>query len=89
MGWNDHVDSELDATITDRVEEGYIVEGTADYGIAQQVIHQGYDSLSTAQKWTFDNRVLISLRRLQEHRKAERLRELVERDDYVGFTTGL
>ncbi|HVQ07416.1 MAG TPA: hypothetical protein VMS43_03170 [Allosphingosinicella sp.] len=89
MGWNDHVDFELYEMVSDAVDEGHLDEESAAYGIAQKFIHEGYDSLSDKQKWVYDNRVLPALKGLQEDRDAERRRELLERDDYVGFTTGL
>jgi hypothetical protein len=89
MGWNDRVDFELDEMVSDAVNEGFIEEGTAEYGVAQQVVHQGYDGLSERQKWVYDYKVLPALRALQDDRDTERRRELLERDDYFGFTTGL
>jgi len=89
MGWNDHIDFELYETVSDAVDEGFIEEGTPEYGIAQQVIHQGYESLTDRQKWVFDHKAWRALKGLQENRDAERRRELLERDDYVDFTTGL
>jgi len=81
MGWNDHVDFELYDTITDAVDEGYIEEGTPAYGVAQQVIHSGYDSLTDKQKWVYDNQVEPALKRLFEQREAEEQRARFERDD--------
>jgi hypothetical protein len=89
MGWNDHVDFELYEMISDAVDEGYIEEATPEYGVAQQVIHQGYDSLTDRQKWVYDNRILSALKRFQGMQDAQRRRELLERDDYVGFTTSV
>lgn len=80
MGWNDHVDFDLHDLVSDATDEGLIEEGTPAYGVAQQVINQGYDSLSDRQKWVYDHRVVPALRRLQEQRDAERARELLERD---------
>ena len=81
MGWNDHVDFELYEAVSDAVDEGYLEEGTPAYGIAQQVVDQGYDSLSDKQKWVYDNKVLPALKGAQEYHDAERRRELLERDD--------
>jgi hypothetical protein len=58
MGWNDHIDFELHDLIEDLVDEGYIEKGTASYGVAQQVIHSGYDSLSPKQRYVYDTIVL-------------------------------
>lgn len=57
MGWNDHVDWELNDAIQDLVDEGLLAEGTPAYGIAQQVIHSGFESLSEPQKHAFDRYV--------------------------------
>ena len=81
MGWNDHVDFELYETVSDAVDEGHLEEGTPAYGIAQQVIDQGYDSLSDKQKWIYDNKVLPALKAMQKEREADRIRELMERND--------
>lgn len=80
MGWNDHVDFELYEAISDAVDEGYLEEGTSAYGIAQQVVDQGYDSLSDKQKWVYDNKVLPALKGVQEHHDAEHRRYLLEKD---------
>lgn len=37
------------------VSGGYVEKGTAAYGIALKVIHEGYGSLSPKQKWVWDN----------------------------------
>ena len=80
MGWNDHVDFELHDLVSDATDEGLIEEGTPAYGVAQQVINQGYDSLSERQRWVYDNQVLPALRTLGEQREAQRRRDLFERD---------
>ena len=80
MGWNDHIDFDLHETVSDAVDEGYIEEGTPAYGVAQQVIHEGYDSLTDKQKWVYGHQVLPALKGLQEERDAEHRRYLLERD---------
>lgn len=57
MGWNDHMDWELNDAIQDLVDEGLLAEDTAGYGVAQQAIQEGYDSLSPKQKHVFDRHV--------------------------------
>ena len=37
MGWNDHVDWDLIEAIKQALEDDHLEEGTAAYGIAQQV----------------------------------------------------
>jgi hypothetical protein len=66
MGFNDHIDWDLVASLQDLVEEGELEEGTPAYGIVQQVIHQGYDSLSSKQLAVYDNIVVPALKRRGE-----------------------
>ena len=54
MGFNDHIDFDLHEAIQDLLDEGMLEEGTPAYGIAQQVIHTGYDSLSPKQRTLYD-----------------------------------
>lgn len=61
MGHNDHIDWETHEAIQDLLDEGLIKEGTTAYGIAQQVIHSGYDSLSSKQKFVYDKEVVSTL----------------------------
>jgi FixJ family two-component response regulator len=61
MGSNDHIDWELHTAISQALDENRIEEGSAAAGIAQQVIHQGYESLSPAQKAVYDRVVLPAL----------------------------
>ena len=63
MGWNDHADWLLDDEIRDLVAEGAFQEGTPAYGVAQKVIHEGYDLLSPNQRWVFDTYVAPALER--------------------------
>ncbi|RYY85105.1 MAG: hypothetical protein EOO15_17865 [Chitinophagaceae bacterium] len=73
MGWNDHVDWELNDAIQDLLDEGLLEEGTAGYGVAQQVIHDGYDSLSPKQKHVFDKYVGEPLAKRQEALNVQRI----------------
>lgn len=57
MGHNDHIDFELHDAIQDLVDEGLLEEGTPAYGIAQQVITQGWNSLSDRQRWVYEKHV--------------------------------
>jgi hypothetical protein len=61
MGWNDHIDFELHDAIEDLLDEGYLEEGTPAYGIAQQVIHSGYESLTAKQRYVYDHVVIPAL----------------------------
>ena len=66
MGWNDHVDWDANDAIKDLVAEGVLEEKTPAYGVAQQVIHEGYNSLSPNQRWVFDAYVVPALERRQK-----------------------
>lgn len=70
MGYNDHIDWELLELIRDLVDEGEIEEGTPAYGVAQQVIHSGYESLSAKQRAVYDLNVLPALERRAEELRA-------------------
>jgi hypothetical protein len=54
MGRNDHIDFELHDQIEDLVDEGIIENPSTPYGVAQQVINEGYESLSPRQRWVYD-----------------------------------
>ena len=49
MGVADY-DVELCEAIKDLVDQNVLVKGTAACGIAQQVIHEGYEQLTYAQR---------------------------------------
>ncbi len=58
MGFNDHMpDPEFTEIIAQIVSDDYLQPGTAAYGITQQVLHKGYDSLSRRQRYIYDNQV--------------------------------
>lgn len=57
MSLNDY-DQDLYELIAELVAEGELEEGTPVYGIAQQVVHMGYDSLSSKQKYVYDTHVV-------------------------------
>jgi hypothetical protein len=61
MSWNDHVDWDLQEAIEEAVERGFVEREALGYRIAQQVIHQGYETLSDKQRWIYDGSVLPSL----------------------------
>jgi hypothetical protein len=75
MGWNDHVDFELHDLIEDAVDAGWLEEGTAAYGVAQKVIHDGYDSLSPKQRHVYDTYVVTALEKRQEELEVQRIME--------------
>lgn len=66
MGVADY-DAELFEAVKDLDDQGILPKGHAAYGIAQQVIHDGYDSLSVAQRAVYDRVVVPALKsRAQE-----------------------
>ena len=71
MSVNDY-DEELYLMIEDLVDEGELEKDTPAYGISQQVIHQGYDSLTPRQKSVYDKIVVPALERLAERYEANR-----------------
>lgn len=79
MGWNDHVDFELHEAIEMLVEEGYLEEKTPAYGIAQQVIHQGYESLSDKQRWVYNS---VVVKALEDYEFDRDVAHAVQSDDY-------
>lgn len=64
MGWNDHYDFELAEMIDEAVNEGLLEETSAGYGVSQQVISQGRDSLTDKQQAFFDGAVASALKKL-------------------------
>ena len=82
MGWNDHIDFGLHEAIEDLVHNGQITKTIPTrtgkekrnpaYGIAQQVIDQGEQSLSTIQRETYEAIVIPALKR--RHSELESLR---------------
>jgi len=65
---NDY-DVDLYEAIEDLIDEVLLEKGTPAYGIAQRVIHNGYDSLTPKQRTLYDAVVIPAL-----ERRGERLR---------------
>jgi len=61
MGHNDHIDFDLYHAVEQLIEEGDIQPDAPAYGIAQQVIHQGYDSLSDRQRFLYERDISPAL----------------------------
>jgi hypothetical protein len=62
MSVNDY-NVDLYEAVEDLIDERELEKGTPAYGIAQQVIHMGYDSLSPKQRTLYDAVVIPALRR--------------------------
>ncbi len=74
MGHNDHIDFQFHDAIEDLVDEGLIEDRSKEYGVAQQVIHSGYDSLSIKQRVLY-NAVIVPA--LTERANEIRVSEIV------------
>jgi hypothetical protein len=61
MSVNDY-DVELFEAIEDLVAEGELEAGSDPFGVAQQVIHRGYESLSPKQRTLYDAVVIPALK---------------------------
>lgn len=73
MGHNDHIDFELYDRIQDLIDEGGLEENSDAHGVARQVIHQGYDSLSPKQRTLYDAVVVPALKRRGEEMEVNRI----------------
>ena len=69
MSVNDY-DVDLYEAIEDLVAEGELEKGTPAYGIAQQVIHNSYESLTPKQRTLYDAVVTPALQRRGEELRA-------------------
>jgi hypothetical protein len=56
-------DEELYEDIQDLLERGDLDKGAPAYGVAQQVIHRGYDSLTRMQRGLYDAVVVPALKK--------------------------
>lgn len=72
MSVNDY-DEQLYDAIEDLVAEGELEKGTPAYGVAQQVIHNGYDSLTPKQRTLYDAVVIPALKRRGEELRLTQL----------------
>ena len=68
MSVNDY-DIELHEAVEDLVESGWLDEGAVAYGIAQQAIHLGCESLSDKQRLAYDGIVERAL--VKRHNELE------------------
>jgi hypothetical protein len=72
MSVNDY-DEELYLAIEDLVASLELEKGSPAYGVAQQVIHSGYDSLSQKQRALYDAVVVPALRRQEAENEKNRI----------------
>jgi len=80
MGHNDHIDFELNDDIEELVDSLVLEVGTKEYGVAQQVIHQGHSSLTPKQQVVWDKGVFPLLKQLYEKREREHNQYLMNKD---------
>lgn len=71
MGVADY-DMELYEAIKDLVDQNILVKGTAACGIAQQVIHDGYERLTYAQRVIYNAVVVPAVKRREQQLEAIR-----------------
>lgn len=76
MGGYEDIDFELHEAVVDLVDEGHLEEGTPPYGIAQQVIHNGYESLSSKQRHIYDTVVVRALEKRGDELETRRIMEM-------------
>ena len=74
MSVNDY-DEELHMAVEELVDSGELEEGSPAYGVAQQVIHTGYESLSPKQRALYDAVVAPALERLGEKNEVTRIQD--------------
>lgn len=64
-------DYESHELLQDAVDKGMIEEGSAAHGVAKQCIDRGYESLSPAQKSTYERHVAPHLKTLAKRREVD------------------
>lgn len=71
MGHNDHIDYELNEAIEELNDTGGL--NAIAYGVAQQVISQGFNSLSDKQKAVWERYLVPFLKKRAEEIEANRV----------------
>jgi hypothetical protein len=66
MGWNDHIDDDLNVLLTELISAGYLFEGGAAFDVAKNVISQGKTSLTPEELTVFVEQIVPALRALEE-----------------------
>jgi hypothetical protein len=64
----DNLDCDLLSALEDLVEDGELEQGSKEYGIALQVAHRGYGSLSVKQQCLFNTKVVPLVEEYDEER---------------------
>jgi hypothetical protein len=80
MSVNDY-DEDLLLAISDAVDEGHLEEKTPAHGIALQVVHQGYKSLSPKQRYVYDTEVVPALAAVAKDNEAIQMRNRLLKED--------
>jgi hypothetical protein len=66
MGWNDHIDNDLNVLLTELISAGYVFDGGAPFDVAKKVIYEGKASLTPDETNIFDEQLVPALRALEE-----------------------
>lgn len=66
MGWNDHIDDDLNVLLTELISAGYVFDGGAPFDVAQKVISEGKASLTPDETNIFEEQIVPALRALEE-----------------------
>ena len=66
------LDFDLHNAIQDLIAEGLLEENGSAHGVARIVFHDGYDSLTPAQRILYDAEVIPALRKLAEEIEGKR-----------------
>lgn len=69
MGHNDHINMDLYEAVQDLVDEGLIEDKSPAYGVAQQVVSMGHESLSPKQRVLYDAVIVPALKKRAEEIK--------------------
>jgi hypothetical protein len=64
----DNLDCDLLSALEDLIEDGELEQGSKEHGIALQVAHQGYGSLSLKQQYLFNTKVVPLVEEYDEER---------------------
>ncbi len=64
MGWNDHIDTELNDLLDELTAEGYVLDGTPAFDVARKVATQGKASLTAPEQSVFQSEVVPAIRAL-------------------------
>jgi len=73
LGHNSYIDYETLELVSDLEEGGYIEPRTPAYGVAQQALHRGVETLSPKQLFIYNRVVLPAMKRIATKREVDRV----------------